>query len=533
MATDPNARTQYDSAIQRFEELSAKTDKELATGIGMASSFADIARKESAKKEFIDVGAQLASISKAHKNYESQVAELKKILTAGYNPQVYVLAEKISVEEKALNREVEALLTKVSNFTAEATKTAEALEKFAIQALVISGTLALIVASLLAGFVIIVTISRPLRETVEALDALSAGDMTIEIQPRGNDEVGRVAKGLKYFQEKLIEAKRIEAEATEAEKRAAAEKAKAAEEAAAADRKLAAEQAEQARIAEARAENLTTITAEFDQQVNQALEIFAAAATELDASAQSLTRTAGETTEMSTNVANASNQASGNVQTVAAATEELASSIQEISRQVSESARVSAEAVQEAEKANKKVQSLAEAASKIGEVISLITDIASQTNLLALNATIEAARAGEAGKGFAVVATEVKSLADQTAKATDEIGEQIAAIQGATNEAVEAIDSIGKTIQRVDEISSSIAAAVEEQGTATNDISVSVQQASSGTQEVDSGIVRVREAADETGESAKQVLATGQELNKQATMLRTSVDQFLEKVKAA
>jgi methyl-accepting chemotaxis protein len=189
--------------------------------------------------------------------------------------------------------------------------------------------------------------------------------------------------------------------------------------------------------------------------------------------------------------------------------------------------------VEEADKANVRVQSLSEAANKIGEVVSLITDIASQTNLLALNATIEAARAGEAGKGFAVVATEVKSLADQTAKATEEISAQIADIQSATGEAVDAIDSIGKTIRTVDEISSSIAAAVEEQGMATSEIADNVQQAAQGTEEVDTGIAGVREAAGETGSAAEQVLATGQELSTQANTLRMAVDDFLTKVKAA
>lgn len=533
MAQIPSAKSRFEKSRQEFSSLSTKLDKEIGEGISLASQFEAAATTEESRKEFSHVTDVLKAIQKTYKDYTVHVAGVAELLASGNVAKAREQAPKVEVEEKKLNLQLEGLLFEVSKFTAQAANTAKAVEKFAIQALMIASVSAFIIAGLLAGLIIIRAIARPLRETVTALDAMSAGDLTVDINPRSNDEVGRVAKGLQIFQQKLIEAKRLEAETAELEKQAAEAKTKAVADAAEADRKLAAEQAEQTRIAEARAEHLTTITAEFDLKVNQALEIFASAATELDASAQSLTRTASETTEMSTNVANASNQASGNVQTVAAATEELASSIQEISRQVTESARVSASAVDEAEKANGKVQSLAKAASKIGEVISLITDIASQTNLLALNATIEAARAGEAGKGFAVVATEVKSLADQTAKATDEIGDQIAAIQGATNEAVDAIDAIGKTIKMVDEISSSIAAAVEEQGTATNDISVSVQQASTGTQEVDSGIVRVREAADETGESAKQVLATGQELNEQATMLRSAVDDFLTKVKAA
>jgi len=533
MAHLPAAGPAFKESLRDFAELSAKIDQELKLGTEQASAFMNAARKDAAKKEFEHVLGTLGDITRKHKIYEEHVADVAGMLTAGKLPEARELAAQVTVEEKHLNHSLEELLFEVSNFTAKATETAKAHEEFAIQTLTIASIVAVLLAGLIAGFIITRTIARPLRETVNALDALSAGDMTVAIEPRSGDEIGRVARALKGFQTKLIEAKRIDAEAAENERQAAEAKTKAAEETANAERKLAAEQAEQARVADQRAEHLAHITSEFDNQVNQVLGIFSSAATELDASAQSLTRTAEASTNLSADVANASNQASGNVQTVAAATEELASSIQEISRQVSESAKVSNTAVQEAERANGKVQSLAEAANKIGEVISLITDIASQTNLLALNATIEAARAGEAGKGFAVVATEVKSLADQTARATEEIGGQITAIQGATNEAVEAIDSIGKTIQMVDEISSSISAAVEEQGTATQDISHNVQQAATSTQEVDSGIISVREAADETGSAAKQVLATGQELNEQAVMLRTAVDDFLTKVKAA
>ncbi len=200
---------------------------------------------------------------------------------------------------------------------------------------------------------------------------------------------------------------------------------------------------------------------------------------------------------------------------------------------MAQSSRIAAGAVGEADKANSMVQGLAEASQKIGAVVALITDIANQTNLLALNATIEAARAGEAGKGFAVVAAEVKNLATQTARATEEIGQQISGVQGATKNAVEAIASISKTIGEINGIASTIAAAVEEQSAATKEIARNVEQASTGTQEVTSNITGVSQAANDTGSAASQVLSSARDLAQQSESLKAVVTQFLVNVKAA
>ncbi|MGE4281294.1 MAG: protoglobin domain-containing protein [Magnetospirillum sp.] len=228
----------------------------------------------------------------------------------------------------------------------------------------------------------------------------------------------------------------------------------------------------------------------------------------------------------------AAEEATTNIQTVAAAAEELSSSIEEISRQVSHSAAIAADAMTEAERTNQMVESLSEAAGKIGQVVSLINAIASQTNLLALNATIEAARAGEAGKGFAVVANEVKSLANQTAKATNEIGTQIGAVQSATRDAVGAITDIARTIGQINEIAGSIAAAVEEQGAATQEIARNVQQAAMGTQEVTGTIARVSAAAFETGNTAREVLNAAASLAQNSNVLENQVDRFVADIRA-
>lgn len=386
----------------------------------------------------------------------------------------------------------------------------------------------------LIGYLASRTISGPISNITGAMSKLAAGEKDTEVPEKGrSDEIGDMADALESFKQAAIDSEnrakaRAKTEREEAQKREAEAKEKAR-----ADEDAARKAAEEARIAEEKANKLATVTAEFETTVNGVLSTFASAATELQASAETMSTTADQASQQSTAVAAASEEASSNVQTVAAAAEELSASVAEISRQVDESARIAREGVEDAEKANTRVQGLATAADKIGEVVDLINDIASQTNLLALNATIEAARAGEAGKGFAVVATEVKSLADQTAKATEEIGSQIAEIQGATNEAVDAIQEIGNTIGKIDGIAASIASAMEEQGSSTSEIATSVQSAAAGTQEVSSNITGVTQAASETGGAAGGVLDATKELNEQTEVLRSAVDRFLENVKAA
>ncbi len=270
----------------------------------------------------------------------------------------------------------------------------------------------------------------------------------------------------------------------------------------------------------------------FEENVKGVVESVSAASTEMQATAESMASTAEETSSQASVVAAAAEQANANVATVAAAAEELSKSIEEIGRQVVESTNISTKAVEEAQRTNETVQGLAAAAQKIGDVVDLINDIASQTNLLALNATIEAARAGEAGKGFAVVASEVKSLANQTAKATEEIASQISAMQSETADAVGAIKGIGETITQLSEIATSNAAGVEEQEAATQEIARNVQEASQGTKEVTSNIAGVTEAASNTGQAAQNVLEAAGDLSKQMESLRTDVDAFLVEVRA-
>ena len=292
-------------------------------------------------------------------------------------------------------------------------------------------------------------------------------------------------------------------------------------------------QAVQRRAEAQRKAEMTKLADGFEAAIGEIVETVSSAATELEASASTLSSTAGRAQELSVAVAAGSEEASANVHSVASAAEEMSSSVREISRQVQDSSRIANEAVSQAQATTDRVSELLRAASRIGDVVELINAIAGQTNLLALNATIEAARAGEAGRGFAVVASEVKALAEQTAKATGEIGQQVGGIQAATQESVCAISEISGTIARLSDISAAIAVAIEEQGAATQEIARNVQQAAQGTQQVSSNVEDVQRGASETGSASSQVLSAAQMLSRDSDRLKLEVDKFLNSVRAA
>ncbi|MCP5364444.1 MAG: HAMP domain-containing protein [Hyphomicrobiales bacterium] len=356
-----------------------------------------------------------------------------------------------------------------------------------------------------AAWLLVVSISKPVRMLTKTMQVLANEDTQVEI-PGANrrDEIGEMAQAVQVFKDNAIERERLQAE-----------------------------QAKEQEAREKRARRMDELTAGFDRSVAVVLEALGASATQMQSTSQSMSATAEETNHQATSVAAASEQATTNVQTVATAAEELSASISEISRQVSDSAKMTRGAADEAEKTQVAVKSLADAAEKIGAVVELITDIAAQTNLLALNATIEAARAGEAGKGFAVVASEVKTLANQTAKATEEISAHINGVRSEISGTVGAIEGIVGTIGRINEIAASIASAVEEQGVATQEIARNVEQAAAGTQEVSSNISGVTQAAGETGHAATQVFDAAMELTNQSANMRQCVETFLSDVRAA
>ncbi len=363
-----------------------------------------------------------------------------------------------------------------------------------------------VVGAVVLAFVIGRSISRPVVAISRAMEKVSDGDLQTEVPGRGRkDEVGAMADALEVFKTSLAQA---------AEARAARE----------------ADEAAQAEVRRAEVHQLADM---FEQTVGGIASSLAAAAGQLNGSAQTLSQSSTDVTQKASTVAAASEAASAGVGTVAAAAEELASSIAEIGRQVNESTEVASKAVQDASETAGKVRELSEAARKIGAVVDLINTIAGQTNLLALNATIEAARAGEAGKGFAVVAAEVKQLADQTAKATSEIGAQVAAIQASTADSSDAIMRITETIGHISKVSNTVAGSVRDQGMATQEIADSVQKAAEGTSTVASNIVKVGEAAGDSSAAAQEVLQASGALSAQAERLQGELRRFLATIRAA
>lgn len=365
---------------------------------------------------------------------------------------------------------------------------------------VLASVLGIAIALLMARGIV-----RPVKALTGAMGSLAAGNRAIRVPGLdARDEIGDMARPLQVFRSNAIEADHVasaqERERTEKERRAA-------------------------QVAE--------LVRGFEAQVGDVVQQISSASSELEATARAMSNTATDTNGQAGVVATSAEEASAGVQTVAAASEQLATSIGEIGQQVAHSARVSGKAVEDARRTDGVVRALAAGADKIGQVVDLISGIAGQTNLLALNATIEAARAGEAGKGFAVVASEVKSLASQTARATDDIGRQIVGIQAATRDAVGAIQSIAAAVEEVSAIATSIASAVEQQGAATAEIARNVQRTAENTRAVTSTITGVSLAANSTGVAAQQVLAAASDLSRQAERLTGEVTGFVSGVRKA
>jgi methyl-accepting chemotaxis protein len=489
------ARLSANKVIVRHDQASADAADKSFTALKSAmTALSGAINTGDVRKLFDETNANLIKYADAYKTASHDAHEVEKLVNGDMSRQAQAIATDVEAvknsgiaEEKQIEQETQAEILATERF---------------ILMLALGG----IGLGALLAWLIGRSISVPTRAIGGVLVELSNGNKAVDVPyaDRG-DEVGDNARAALQFKENLLRIEKMEAEQKEADLRAAAQ----------------------------RKADMHKLADDFQQAVGNIVDTVSAASTELEAAAGTLTKTAEVTQELSGAVAAASEQASANVQSVASATEEMTSSVNEISRQVQESSRIANDAVKQAQQTDSRINALSQAAGRIGDVVKLITAIAEQTNLLALNATIEAARAGEAGRGFAVVASEVKQLASQTAKATDEISTQIAGMQTATQESVAAIKEIGGTIGRISQIASTIAAAVEEQGAATQEIARNVGEAAKGTQQVAANITDVNRGAGETGSASAQVLSSAQSLSHESNHLKSEVDRFLMTVRAA
>jgi methyl-accepting chemotaxis protein len=506
------------ASLQAVLELRAESN--LALGILVEA--ADLASADllpPVKDRFTSTARRLARAATALKDSETSKL-VEELLKAGKDSgNVFELKLKelaaaktgatVVTENRALAQEFEkqvaALEARSEGAAANAVRDSEAEIRQSRITLICLAVVSLATALLAGWYYVGRGVVRRLVRLQNSMKSIASGDFGAEIGTGGSDEIADMAEALQIFKTNMLESNRLRAERSENEKY----------------------------IQARRKSEMRKLANEFEAAVGEIVQTVSSASTELEASAMTLTRTAQQTQQLSAKVEAASEEASNNVRSVAAASEEMSASIAEISRQVQESNRITGEAVTQAQVTDRRINELSMAALRIGDVVDLITTIAEQTNLLALNATIEAARAGESGRGFAVVAQEVKALAAQTAKATNEISSQIAGMQVATQESVVAIKQIGSTIGRISEIAAMIATSIEQQGGATQEIARNVEQAAKGTSEVAGNIVDVNKGARQTGSASANVLSSAQSLSGESNRLKLEVGRFLDTVRAA
>ena len=517
----------FHDLVRSFTRLGRQLDEEILAAEAIVEAARDHADTPAAVAEFDALLQGLKIVERDHKAFDAGAMRLVGLIEAERGEEAAALALDLERRADALDQQVTALADDILQFSLAAARTVERHERAALVWMAVLSAVILTVGPTAAWVVTRRTVTRPLSEVVGALNRLAEGDTGATVDYDGGDEIGDVARAFRSFKQKTLELQRLQREQREQERQAAEEARRAEQaEARAADERRRQLEQERRRATLELADML-------EDSVKEVADTLASTTAELATTARSMSSTADETARRAAAVAAASEQTSANMQTAASATEQMAGSVQEISRQVQLSTTVAQNGVDAAKRTGAVVASLAEGARRIGDVITVIGDIAEQTNLLALNATIESARAGDGGKGFAIVASEVKALASQTGKATEEIRAQIANMQQITDQTVASIEGVESAIGQIHDAVASISAAIEQQSAATQDISNNVQQASTSTGEVSRNVSGVNDAAAETGSASAQVLASSKELSQRAETLRAQTDKILGDLRAA